>query len=76
MRYLRLGWVACRCINLCDDSPFAYILLGCWFFGRYFCFAVLLGERAIEYFSHSSRDMTGAKLMNQASTAGPPGAYT
>ncbi len=25
---VRLGWVGCRSINFCDDSPFAYILSG------------------------------------------------
>lgn len=31
MRYLRLGWVICRRIMFCDDSPFAYIIFGAGF---------------------------------------------
>ena len=47
MKYLRLGWVACRGINFCDDSPFAYMFSGARFLAATFgcrCW----GERAIK----------------------------
>lgn len=65
MMYLRLGWVACGGIQFRDDSPFAYILSGCYlgFLGRnFFCgwFARELGVQVGLY----------TYIMNEASTAG------
>lgn len=70
-----MGWVACGGISFCDDSPFAYIFSGARVLAATFgcrCW----GERAIKYFHFTCGDMTGADLMNKASTAGLPGAYT
>lgn len=46
MRYLRLGWVACRCIILCDDSPFAYIASGAGSLAATFTLRWCWGEKS------------------------------
>ena len=70
---VRLGWVGCRSINFCDDSPFAYILSG----AGTFC----LGFLRLQGFFTNMRSWNGKRIFpavsrHKASKAGLHGAYT
>ena len=62
---------------ICDDSPFAYMVSGAGLWALYFCLRMVRGGgKSDQVFTHTCGDMIGANLMDKASTAGLPDAYT
>ena len=74
---LGLGWVAYQGITFAMIPPLhtssLVLVPGAFTFACVWCGG---GKKSDQVFTHTCRDMIGANLMNKASTAGLPDAYT